>query len=131
MTRNTGASTPFANLHAKLTQRQHDLEAEISSKVDEAGRDRADFDSGNSTDSGDDAQVDALGRVYHAEVDRDVAELNDVAAALGRIAQGSYGTCIACGETIDEGRLSAWPTAKRCTPCQRQRERLDPKTSSL
>ena len=37
--------------------------------------------------------------------------------ALLRIADGSYGTCVACDEPISEERLDAVPHAARCKRC--------------
>src|SRR4051794_29941709 len=53
---------------------------------------------------------------------RDTRELDDVAAALKRIDEGTYGECIDCGEDIPRPRLDANPAAARCIPCQ---ERLE------
>jgi RNA polymerase-binding transcription factor DksA len=39
---------------------------------------------------------------------------NDILAALERIANGTYGTCVVSGEPIEEDRLKADPAAKTC-----------------
>jgi DnaK suppressor protein len=38
--------------------------------------------------------------------------------ALGRLAQGVYGDCFACGDEISEKRLRALPFAVRCRECE-------------
>ncbi len=38
--------------------------------------------------------------------------------ALDRIAQGTYGRCLICGNEIPEGRLEALPYAALCVSCQ-------------
>jgi DnaK suppressor protein len=43
--------------------------------------------------------------------------LSDVAAALARLEEGSYGHCERCGKTIAEARLEAMPSARRCLDC--------------
>ncbi len=53
---------------------------------------------------------------------RDAGELAEVEAALTRVAEGSYGTCVECGEPIPHARLAANPSAARCIACQ---ERLE------
>jgi RNA polymerase-binding transcription factor DksA len=121
----------LAALTASLTQRQAVLEAQINSKLDEVRDERVGFDSSNSTDGGDGAQIDAQGDVQQAEIERDLAEVRDISAALERIAAGNYGACIDCGVAIDPARLLAWPTARRCTACQGENERSRPKTASL
>ncbi len=51
------------------------------------------------------------------------AQLVDVDRALGRLEQGSYGTCEACGRRIDDDRLRARPAARFCIDDQQMAER--------
>ena len=44
-------------------------------------------------------------------------EIASVRRALERIADGSYGECVKCGEDIAEGRLEARPEAAMCITC--------------
>ena len=44
--------------------------------------------------------------------------LGDVDAALGRIDEGSYGVCSACGKAISAARLEARPTSTMCVECK-------------
>src|SRR5918999_1723046 len=53
-------------------------------------------------------------------VDRLLAE---VEAALGRIEDGTYGSCVVCGRPIGEERLRAVPYATLCIDDKRARER--------
>ena len=46
--------------------------------------------------------------------------LRKVDAALGRIADGTYGTCLECEEDISQKRLNAMPWATLCIACQEQ-----------
>ncbi len=48
-------------------------------------------------------------------------ELAEVDAALGRIAEGNYGTCSACGGPLGLQRLRAIPEARFCLGCSGQR----------
>jgi len=48
--------------------------------------------------------------------------LVDIDAALKRIDDGTYGTCVGCGSEIPLGRLEAYPTAALCIDCKRQAE---------
>ncbi len=41
-------------------------------------------------------------------------ELADVEGALARLDEGTYGTCQACGATIDDERLAAEPATPFC-----------------
>lgn len=70
--------------------------------------------------------ADLLVDVSLADIDRHVEEIRDIDAALARIATGSFGTCCDCGEAIELQRLEAYPTAKRCRPCQETCEKRRP-----
>jgi len=48
--------------------------------------------------------------------------LFDIDAALKRIDDGTYGTCVGCGSEIPLGRLEAHPTAALCIDCKRRAE---------
>jgi DnaK suppressor protein len=42
------------------------------------------------------------------------AALDEVDAALARLAEGSYGVCVTCGDRIADDRLATTPTAGTC-----------------
>ncbi|MBV9267566.1 MAG: TraR/DksA family transcriptional regulator [Acidobacteriaceae bacterium] len=48
--------------------------------------------------------------------------LAEVRDALRRIDEGSYGTCLDCGEPIEESRLNAVPWAQYCLRDQEKRD---------
>ena len=60
-----------------------------------------------------------------AQVDAMVKEarhhLDEIDAALARVADGSYGTCEVCGQPIPSGRLEARPTSRTCAGCASKR----------
>jgi DnaK suppressor protein len=45
------------------------------------------------------------------------ARVEAIDAALGRIVDGSYGTCASCGEAIPQERLEFRPHAVSCVGC--------------
>jgi len=47
--------------------------------------------------------------------------LSDIAHALRRLAQGTYGLCERCGSAIAVQRLEVLPHARFCAPCQAAR----------
>jgi DnaK suppressor protein len=51
--------------------------------------------------------------------------LDQIAGALRRIKDGSYGHCEECGIEIPEARLEAIPYAALCVPCTSQLEEGD------
>ena len=69
-------------------------------------------------DDGDRALDALIMEIGNAEVDRQLAELHALEDALQRIAEGRYGLCMECGDTIPDGRMRAQPDAKRCIKCQ-------------
>ena len=50
--------------------------------------------------------------------DRAAQQLELVDSALARLADGSFGTCVRCGEPIAPERLEALPWAAHCIGCQ-------------
>ncbi|MBJ7310464.1 TraR/DksA family transcriptional regulator [Rugamonas sp. CCM 8940] len=57
-----------------------------------------------------------------AQLSHELAELRSVDAALGRIAGGTYGSCVNCGALIGSERLRAQPDARMCLACQEEAE---------
>jgi DnaK suppressor protein len=49
--------------------------------------------------------------------------LEQIDAALDRIAAGTYGRCVRCGGAIVAGRLEVLPYAETCIECQSALER--------
>jgi RNA polymerase-binding protein DksA len=107
----------FLEVHEEI--RQALLESDEQSYIELAGRVR---------DREDSSVADLLVDVTLAEVDRLVSEIRDIDAALLRMADGSYGVCLDCGEDIEVPRLEASPTAQRCRPCQARHESLTAST---
>ena len=50
------------------------------------------------------------------------AVLRLIEAALKRISDGSFGTCVGCGDEIQDQRLQALPWTQFCLRCQSQLE---------
>ena len=106
-------------LERRLGLREAQLRQEIT-----AARQRTEGQApGEVTDAKDAADMNAQAVVADAEVVRDLAELRDIHLARERIADGSYGACLDCGEDIDVRRLLAQPETGRCLHCQGRAER--------
>ncbi|HEY9108347.1 MAG TPA: TraR/DksA family transcriptional regulator [Roseateles sp.] len=73
-------------------------------------------------DSKDEADLRQRVTGEDLQLARDLAELQDVEDALGRLAAGSYGDCAGCGAAIPAARLAVQPAARLCTACQSQLE---------
>jgi RNA polymerase-binding transcription factor DksA len=50
-------------------------------------------------------------------IDEVDALLDEVEGALGRLDDGTYGTCRVCAGAIEDSRLSELPTALECAAC--------------
>jgi RNA polymerase-binding protein DksA len=99
------------------------LEREIAMAVEDLNELLRDSGDG----SGDD-QADAGSKTFEREHEMSVANnsrdlLVQVEHALGRIADGTYGTCESCGYPIGKMRLEAFPRATLCVDCKQRQER--------
>ena len=56
--------------------------------------------------------------------EHDIEELEATELALKRIAQGTYGICLACETAIPITRFLAFPSAVRCIECQEVAEKV-------
>jgi DnaK suppressor protein len=74
-------------------------------------------------DVGDRSVAELLRDMAFSGRERESDELRDVAEALERIRQGTYGLCVDNRAEIPRERLEAYPTAKRCLQCQQRYER--------
>ncbi|MFL0798101.1 MAG: TraR/DksA C4-type zinc finger protein [Cellvibrionaceae bacterium] len=95
-------------------QRLEDQRTELTDRLDKL---KADATSSHSADSSEQAQerendevIDALGN----ETRETIRQIN---AALLRIQEGEYGTCVNCGNTINPARLEIKPEASLCIQC--------------
>lgn len=88
---------------AELQRRQDHVAADLSVPLSANSSERV-------TELEDDAAIAAEARLI-------AKEIISVRRALGRIEEGSYGTCVRCGERISTKRLLARPEAALCISC--------------
>ncbi len=115
---------------AELRAVRAEVEADIERLVQELHTAESELvdlmrDSGDGT--GDD-QADAGAKTYEREQEISLANnaremLNQNEHALGRLDNGTYGTCESCGNPIGKLRLQAAPRATLCMPCKTKEER--------
>jgi DnaK suppressor protein len=108
-----------ASLHA----RRHIIKREILSALERMDDDRHATLAEQVHDTKDNAVAQLLLESDDADLQRAATELQDIDAALQRVAAGTYGRCSACGIEIPATRLAAYPTAKRCVACQQEHEK--------
>jgi DnaK suppressor protein len=108
-------------------QRLIDLRDELTRLRDGLDEDEVELEGGgddfSETDSGDMSQS-----IFDREMDASVGEgverrLKEVARALQKIEEGTYGVCEDTGEEIPKGRLEAVPEAIRTVEAQQRFER--------
>jgi DnaK suppressor protein len=107
----------------RLRERRIALRMEIREALLRAGNERYADIVGQLQDTQDHALAALLADVTYADVARDTQEISDIEGALGRLATGTYGACTQCEASIPLARLNAYPTAKRCLPCQQAHEK--------
>ncbi len=111
-----------AHFEQRLKQRREELRWSIHDALVRTERSDLSEIAGRVRDAGEESVADAVATMNLTMLDREVDELRDVEAALQRIRDGVYGQCQDCGGEVPRERLEAYPTAKRCVPCQRKHE---------
>jgi RNA polymerase-binding transcription factor DksA len=110
-------------LQATVERRSATLRAEVDRGLDKVRADRLEDLAGASPDAGDESIASLISDLDQADTSRDLSELRSLDAARSRIADGSYGSCIDCGQDIRFERLRVNPGAERCIRCQTQYEK--------
>ena len=124
MSRHLGAGQR-ALLQTELEMHQRQLDQTLN--VHHEGSSRVEHARAVLAQDEDSASRHAMDReVDMALSDLDIAELGAVSRALRRLREGGYGLCADCGTEIPFDRLKLEPWARRCVPCQSQRERTTP-----
>ncbi len=108
---------------ASLRARRDIVKGEIFSALARINDDRHAALAEQVHDTKDHAIAQLLMDSDDADLRRAAAELQDIDAALQRVSVGTYGRCTTCGADIPATRLAAYPTAKRCMPCQEDHEK--------
>lgn len=108
------ARSRLEQLLADLNRSTETLEAEMAGDSGELSTlDQHPADS--ATDLSDADREEAILEVVSAQREQ-------VLAALRRVDEGTYGTCVECGTELPEERLDARPEAARCVTCQARAE---------
>ena len=115
---------PSRKLQETLDQRERSLRAKIAERRD--ALEDASRPADPAGDVADKAFERSRAEVEHDLIEMSLQELAEIAALRERLANGTYGECIDCGEPIAAARLAVNPTARRCAACQALHE----KTSS-
>jgi RNA polymerase-binding transcription factor len=103
------ARARLRGLYLELTAEYEDTTAEVAAVA-------------HATDGAGDDDIDAGAKVAQREQQLSVlasirTRRDQVAHALSRLDQGTYGTCELCAGAIAEERLEAFPMATTCVAC--------------
>ena len=109
------AHTEMSGLKETLVRKESELARVL--------RTRDDIAIEKSADQMDEIQYASERDLAIRNLDRDSKLLRQVRAALRRIHDGGYGTCIECEMVINPRRLAAVPWASRCIQCQEAADR--------
>lgn len=77
-----------------------------------------------SPDATDEIQYASERELAIQNLDRESNILHEVKSALGRLENGSFGSCFLCEEAISANRLAAVPWSQHCIRCQESSDRL-------
>lgn len=110
----------IASAEQRLTEERARLVHQLNEMgADERGELTGDMDFGEGF--ADSAAATAERTEVIGLVDSLKTMLDDVDRALGRIADGSYGTCARCGQPIGAARLEFRPESTLCVECKSRR----------
>jgi DnaK suppressor protein len=118
MTKTTknGPKSKFAGYRAMLEKKADEVRRSMSAQKAAQVVSRLDCPS----DEGDLSQQHHEEWIFLNRNNIDMKLLREVADALHRIEQGTYGVCLECEEPISPKRLDAVPWARYCVSCQEQ-----------
>lgn len=108
------AEEQLQTLEALLRQKQQEVERALAVSRDEARPVDLDLSIGRLS------RVDALQQQHMAAARRQrlQTQLGQIQQALGKLASGTYGECLRCGEPIGTARLMVRPESALCIACQ-------------
>jgi DnaK suppressor protein len=92
-------------------------------EIAEALKNRDDIAIEKAADAIDEVQLAGERELAIRNLDRESGMLRKVRAALARVGEGSFGTCMHCDEEISPKRLKAVPWAPFCIRCQELADR--------
>jgi DnaK suppressor protein len=111
---------PIRELQSKLLRQRRTLLREVAHLEEDLRWLETDVESELVERGQDEVFIRLLSRLD----DQQKSEIVAIDHALGRIANGQYGHCEACGKLIPLSRLEAMPATTTCLPCAEAREQM-------
>lgn len=115
-----------AHARQRLEEMRRELEENSGAARAEGAefREEAEYESGSLSQHPGDYATDVTNRMeQNLLLEDSELERERVLAALRRLDDGSYGSCMDCGRPIGDDRLEARPQADRCLACEEKAER--------
>lgn len=114
----TNRQVPLHDREARALRLRREGLLRLRQQADRAGEELQNLRRGE-PDMLDQAAEDEQASVARDLSERELKELREIDAALGRLEGGGYGRCESCGRSIPRRRLRAIPEARRCAGCAR------------
>lgn len=102
-----------------LQAKEHELMVSIA-RIEGDGRESGEPETKDLADKADGSYTKES---LFQQSDYDRAILGLVQAALRRMKDGEFGTCVECGRSVEKKRLDAVPWARHCISCQKRQDR--------
>lgn len=99
----------------ELLKRKHELDQKLT-QLNEKVTDEREMD------PADQAASSTMEQLKNSFQSTELDEYRNIGIALEKIAEGTYGICVDCGEPIQDKRLKLYPNASRCLRCQEAME---------
>jgi DnaK suppressor protein len=107
--------TQLQRMKAVLTEELASVDAQLADYEDAPGQG---IDVSSEEGFADSAQATAERSSLISLIEQLQASRHEIANALGRVEQGTYGKCERCGNEIPYERLEALPSARLCVACK-------------
>jgi DnaK suppressor protein len=114
----TNTARRRAHLERMLRDRRREMQSEVRHGIRDGRTDRL-KQGGDDIDRSD---AHRQGDIELALLQMRAETVRRIDAALGRLAAGTYGSCVECAKEIAERRLRALPFAVRCQGCEATHE---------
>ena len=112
----------FDELRRLLDERRREIINEVHHKMRDVRDENAAAPVQGVRDEAEISEAEIQDEIEFAVLQMKAETLQNIAGALHRLEQGTFGYCEECGTEIAEPRLRALPFAARCTACEQARE---------
>jgi DnaK suppressor protein len=109
--------TKVTSIDSGIKRRQAALESKLEDLLKLAG-DRESLEIQQMADPLDQVRSSTDRDMAVETLNQQARLIHEIRSALGRVAEGSYGSCERCEEPIPAKRLDALPWARMCVTCQ-------------